>query len=174
MRAIGVISVQLGNCTDGFDSENNRVPSKTSHDPLQTHHNHWPTHIERLTDRTLHPLRQTWMQVCRYSRPWSKILSVGQLSRPQTRAGVCASKIPRSSRSFSAQLSDAQADLRRDLKYKSRTAATERHVVINAHGYPAGLFYVDRDRGFCNLRSEYASGVVGPNIDRNRHMGGKR
>ena len=174
MSAIGVISVQLGNCTDGFDAKNNRVPSKTSHDPLQAHHHHWPAHLERLTDRALHPLRQTWMQVRRYSRPWSKILSVGQLSRPQTRTGVCASKIPRSSRSFSAQLSDGQADLRRDLKYQSRTAATERQVLKNAHGYPAGLFYVDRNHSFCNPRSEYASGVVGRNIGRNRHMGGKR
>jgi hypothetical protein len=174
MRAIGVISVQLGNCTDGLSTKNNRVPSKTSHAPLQTHHHHWPTHLERLTDRTLHPLRQTWMQVRRYSRPWSKILSVGQLSWPQTRTGVCASKIPRSSRSFSPQLSDGQADLRRDLEYQSRTAASERHAVKNAHGYPAGLFYVDRDHGFCNLRSKYASGVVGRNIGRNRHMGGKR
>ena len=174
MSTIGVISVQLGNCTDGFDSKNSRLPSQTSHDPLQTHHLHWPTHIERLTDRTLHPLRQTWMQVRRYSRPWSKILSVGQLSRPQTRTGVRASKIPRSSRSFSAQLSEGKADLRRDLEYQSRTSASQRQVVINAHGYPAGLFYVDRDHGFCNLRSEYASGVVDRNIGRNRHMGGKR
>ncbi len=174
MSAIRVISVQLGNCTDGFDPENNRLPQKKSHDPLQTYHLHWPTHPEGLTDRTLHPLRQTWMQVRRYSRPWSKILSVGQLSWPQTRTGVCASKIPRSSRIFSAQLSEGKADLRRDLKYQSRTSATERHAVKNAHGYPAGLFYVDRDHGFCSLRSEYASGVVGRNIGRNRHMGGKR
>ncbi len=174
MSAIGVISVQLGNCTDGLDTKNNRLPSKTSHDPLQTYHLHWPTHPEGLTDRTLHPLRQTRMQVRRYSGPWSKILSVGQLSRPQTRTGVCASKTPRSSRSFSAQLSDGQADIRRDLKYQSRTAAPERHAVKNAHGYSAGLFYVNRDHGFCNLRSEYASGVVGRNIYRNRNMGGKR
>ena len=174
MSVIGVISVQLGNCTDGYDPKDNRGPSKTTHDPLQTHHQYWPRHLERLTDRTLHPLWQTWMQVRRYSRPWSKILSVGQLSRPQTRTGVCASKIPRSSRSFSAQLSDSQADLRRDLEYQSRTASSERQVVRNTYGYPAGLFYVDRDHGFCNLRSEYASGVVGRNIRRNRHMGGER
>ena len=174
MSAIGVESVQLGNCTDGSTANENIFPSKTTHDPLQTHHHHWSTHLERLTDRTLHPLRQTWVQVRRYSRPWSKILSVGQLSRPQTRTGVCTSKIPRSSRSFSAQLSDGQADLRRDLEHQSRTAASERQVIIDAHGYPAGLFYVDRDHGFCSLRSEYASGVVGRNIGRNRHMGGKR
>ena len=174
MSAIGVISVQLGNCTDGLAAKDNRVTSKTTHDPLQTHQHHWPSHLERLTDRTVYPLWQTWMQVRRYSRPWSQILSVGQLPWPQTRTGVCPSKIPRSSRSFSRQLSDGQADLRRDLEYQSRTTATERHVVKNTHGYPAGLFYVDRDHGFCNLRSEYASGVVGRNIGRNRHMGGKR
>ena len=174
MSVIGVVSVQLGNCTDGFTTNQNIFPSKTPHSPLQTHPHHRSAHLERLTDRTLHPLWQTWMQVRTYPRPWSQILSVGQLSGPQTRTRICASEVSASSRRFPHQLSDGQADLRRDLEYQSRTAATERQVVKNAHGYPTGLLYVVGNHCLCNLRSEYASGAVGRFIDSNRHMGGNR
>ena len=171
MSGIGVISVQFDNCTDGFAANENLFPSKTTHDPFQTHHCHWPTPLEGLAHQTLHPLWQTWMQVRRYPRPWSQILSVGQLSGPQTRTRICASEISPSSRGFTYQLSDGQTNLRRDFEYQSRAAATERYGVKNPHEYLAELFSVHRDRSFCNLRSEYASGIVGRTIGRNRHMG---
>lgn len=174
MSKIGVVSVQLGNCTDGFAASQNFFPAKTTNDPLQTHHHHRTAHLERLTDQTLHPLRQTWMQVCKYCRAWSQILSVSQLSRPQTRTGICASEIPSSSRGVSHQLSDGQANLRRALEYQSRAVATEKYAVRNTHGYPAEQLNVHRGRGVCNLRSEYASRIVGRTIGRNRHMGGAR
>ena len=174
MSVIGVISVQLGNCTDGFTTSENVFPSKTPHDPLQTHHHHRSAHLEGLTDRTLHPLWQTWMQVRKLPRPWSQILSVGQLSGSQTRARICASERSPASRGFARQLSDDQTDLRRDLEHQSRTAATQKRFVKNAHGYPTGLLYVVRNRCLCNLRSEYASAAVGRFIGRNRHMGGRR
>ena len=174
MKDIGLLSVQLGNCTDGFATNKNIFSSKTTDNPLQTRHYHRATHLERFFDRTIHPLWKTRMQVRGYPRPWSEILSIGQLSRSQTRTRICSAEIPRSSQGFSRQLPDGQTDLRGDLLYQSRTAATEREVVKNAHGYPAGLFYVDRDHGFCNLGSEYASGVVARSIGGNRHLGEER
>ena len=174
MSVSGVISVQLDNCTDRFTTNENIFPSKTTHDPFQTHHYLWSALLAGLAHRTLHPLWQTWMQVRRYPRPWSQILSVGQLSQPQTRTRICATEIPPASRGFTHQLSDGQTDPGRDLEYQSRTAATERNVVKNAHGYSAELLYVVRNHGFCNPGSEYASGVVGRTIGRNRYMGGKR
>jgi hypothetical protein len=174
MSEIGVVSVQLGNCTDGFAANKNIFPSKTTYNPLQTHYHHRSTSLEGLAHRTLHPLWQTWMQVHRYPRAWSQILSVGQLSWTQTRTRICTSEIPSSGRGVSQQLSDGQANLRRNLEYQSRAAATEKYAVRNTHGCPAELLNVDRDRGFCNLRSKYASGVAGRTIGRSRHMGGDR
>lgn len=174
MKDIELSSVQLGNCTDELATNKNIFSSKTTYNPLQTRHHHRATHPKRLFDRAIHPLWKTRMQVRRYFRPWSEILSVGQLPRSQTRTRICSTEIPRSRQGFSRQLSDGQTDLRRDLLYQSRTAATEREVVKNAHGYPAGLFYVDGDHGFCNLGSEYASGVAARSIGSNRHLGGER
>ena len=174
MSWIEVISVQLGNCTDGFTANENLFSSKTTHDPFQTHHYHRPTSLEGFAYQTLHPLWQTWMQVRQYSRPWSQILSVGQLSGSQTRTRICASEISPSSQGFTYQLSDDQTHLRRDFEYQSRAASTERYGIKNPHEYYVELFSVHRDRCFCNLRSEYASGIVGRTIGRNRHMGGKR
>ncbi len=174
MSLFGVISVQLGNGTDGFTTSESIFPSKTTHGPLQTHHHHRSAHLERLTDRTLYPLWQTRMQVRKYSRPWSQILSVGQLSGSQTSAGICASEGPSAGRGVTHQLSDDQADLRGNLEHQSRAAATQKRVVINAHGYRTGLLCFLRNHCLCNLRSEYASAAVHRFIGRNRHMGGRR
>ena len=174
MSVFGVISVQLGNCTDGFATNKNIFSSKTTHGPLQAHHHHRSALLERLTDRTLHPLWQTRMQVRKHSRPWSQILSVGQLSGSQTRTRIRPSERSSKSRGITHQLSDDQADLRRDLKHQPRAAATQKRVVKNAYEYRTGLSYVLRNHCFCNLRSEYASATVGRFIGRSRHMGGNR
>ena len=174
MSLYRVISVQLGNCTDEFATNQNIFPSKTAHGPLQTNYLYRSTHLEGLADRALHPLWQTRMQMRKYSRARPQILFVGQLHGSQTRTGICASEGPSTGRRVTHQLSDDQADLRRNIEHQSRTAATQKRVVIHAHGYRSGLLYVVRNRCLCNPRSEYASAAVGRFIGRNRHMGGNR
>ena len=174
MSRIVIESVQLDNCTDEPTGNENIFPSKTTHDPLQAHHRHRSTPREGLVDQTLHTLWQTRMQVRRYPRPWSQVLSVGQLSRPQTGTGICASEISRSTRGVSQQLSDGQADSRRDLEHQSRTATTENYGVKTSHGYLIGLLYVVRNHRLRDHRSEHASTVVGRTVGRNRHMGGEQ
>ena len=169
-----VISVQLGNCTDGFATNQNIFPSKTTHGPLQTNYRYRSAHLEGLADRAVHPLWQTRMQMRKYSRARAQILFVGQLPGSQTRTGICASEGPSAGRGITHQLSDGQADLRRNIEHQSRTSATQKRVVINAYGYHTRLLYVFRNRSLCNLRSEYASAAVGRFIGRNRHMGGNR
>ncbi len=174
MSLVRVESVQVGNCTDGFTTNQNIFPSKTTHSPLQTNYHYRSTHIEGLTDRTLHPLRKTRVQVRKYSRARSQILFVGQLPRSQTRTGICASERSSAGRGFFQQLPNDQADLGGNIEHQSRTAATQKRVVINAYGYRIRLLYVLRNCCLCNLRSEYASAAVGRFIGRNRHMGGNR
>jgi len=169
-----VISVQLGNCTDGFTTNKSIFPSKTTHDPFQTHHYHRSAHLEGFTYRTLYPLWQTRMQVRKYSRPWPQILSVGQLSGSQTRTRICSSEGPPASRGVTHQFSDDQADPRRDLEHQSRTAAPQKRVLKNTYGYRTGLLCFLRNHCLCNLRSKYASAAIGRFIGRNRHMGGRR
>ena len=174
MSLYRVISVQLGNCTDEFATNQNIFPSKTTHDPLQTNYLYRTAHLEGLADRALHPLWQTRMQMRKYSRARPQILFVGQLPGSQTRTGICASEGPSTGRRVTHQLSDDQADLRGNIEYQSRTAATQKRVVINAHGYRSRLLYAVRNRSLCSLRSEYASAAIGRFIDSNRHMGGNR
>ncbi len=174
MSTFRVISVQLGNCTDEFTTSKSIFSSKTTHGDFQTNYHHRSAYLEGLTDRTLHPMWQTRMQMRKYSRTRSQILFVGQLSGSQTRAGICASEGSPARRGVTHQLSDGQTDLRRDLEHQSRTATTQKRVVINAHGYRIRLLYVLPNNCLCNLRSKYASAAVGRFIGRSRHLGGNR
>ena len=174
MSIFEVESVQLYGRTDRSTHKDNHLPSQTTHDPFQADYLHWPTHLERLLDRTVHPLWETRMQMRRYRRPWSQILSVGQLSGTQARTRVCVAEIPRAGQGLSGQLSEDQTHVRRDFQYQSRTVATKRQVVKNKNGHPTGGFHFKRDRGFRNHRGKYASIVGRRSAEGDRHLGGIR
>ena len=174
MSEVEVESVQLYNSTDEFTGKISFLPSQATHNSLQAHHSHWPTHFERIAHRAVHQMWKTRMQLRKYSRPWSQILSLGQLSRPQTRTGVCSAGISGSGQGISRQLSESQTDIRRDFLHQSRTAKTEKTVVKNENGHSAGLRHIDRDHGFRNHRGQYASSSGRGSAEGYRHMGGKR
>ena len=174
MRGIGIESVQLYNYTDEYIPEDNSIPSKTSHSSCKTNRGDRFTNPARLFNRTLHSLWEARLQVRRNSRPWSQILSFGQLSRPQARAGLCTAKVPEAGNPICSQLPEGKTNLRGDLQHQSRTLTAERKIVKESDGYLRNSLDSHRYHCFSNLGSQYAPELHGRSVRTDRFMGGER
>jgi hypothetical protein len=88
----------------------------------------------RLSHRTTQTMWQARMQVCRRSRAWPKVLSVGKLSRTAAANGLCATGCLRSNSGVSCQLSPEPRDSGNDLRDQSRTSTPPRGALERHHG----------------------------------------
>ena len=174
MIRIGILSVQLYNYTDGYDTENNSIPPKTSHTSCEKNRVDRFADREGLIDRTLYSMWEAGLQVCRNSRSRSQILSVGQLSRPQARAGLHTTGVPETGNPICSQLSEGKTNLRGDLQHQSRAPKTERKNVKEPDGYPRRSVDPLRCPRFSNPGSQYAPELHGRSIRKDRFMGGER
>jgi hypothetical protein len=174
MRGIEVKSEQLYNCSDGHKKENDSIPSKTSHTSCQKNHSNRFSGSEGFFDRTLYSMWETGMQVRRYSRSRSQILSFGQLSRPQARAGLCTTRAPETGNRICNQLPEGKTNLGGDLQHQSRTLTAERKIVKDSDGYPRCSLDSHRYRCFSNFGSQYAAELFCRSVSRDRFMGGER
>jgi hypothetical protein len=82
-----------------------------------------------LAHRALQALRQTWMQVCRWSRPWPQVLSIGELSRLPPPNGLRATSRSGRRRRALGKLSPGPRDHRGDLRDQPRTVASSRSAI---------------------------------------------
>jgi hypothetical protein len=89
-----------------------------------------------LAHRALQALRQTWLQMCRRSRPWSQVLPVGELSRPPATNGLRAARRLRRRHRAPGERSPGSRDHRGDLRDQPRTIAPPRGALRGA-GEPA-------------------------------------
>lgn len=86
-------------------------------------------HPAWLPHRTLQTLWQARMQVCRWSRSWSQILSFGKLPGPAAANGLCATGTLRADFRVPGQLPASSRAFRTDLRDQPRTSAPKRSVV---------------------------------------------
>src|SRR6516165_1885302 len=77
----------------------------------------------RLADRALQTLWQARLQMRRGPRPWSQVLSVGELSGSAATNGLCPAGVARSNRRVHCQLPPSPRDFRSDLRDQPRAAA---------------------------------------------------
>jgi hypothetical protein len=174
MIRISILSVQLYNYTDGHRKENDSIPSKTSHTSCQKNRTNRFSDSEGLFDRTLYSMWKAGMQMRRYSRSRSQILSFGQLSRPQARAVLCATRVPETGNRICSQLPEGKKDLRGDLQHQSRALKTERKNVKEPDGYPRRSVDPLRYPRFSNRGSQYAPELYSRSFRRDRFMGGDK
>jgi hypothetical protein len=94
-----------------------------------------PSEIDsaRLPDRALQTLRQAGMQVCRWARTWTEVLSVGKLSRPAAANGLRAAGSLWANSGVSRQLSQKPRDSGNDLRDQSGTSAPPRGALERHH-----------------------------------------
>jgi hypothetical protein len=135
MRRLGIESVQLFNFTDGCIPEDILIPTKTPRTSCQTNRGDRFSNPARFFNRTLHSLWKTRLQVRGNCRAWSQIFFIGQLSWPQTRAGLCTAKVPETGEPVCSQLPEGKTNLRGDLQHQSGTLTTERKVVTLYNEY---------------------------------------
>ena len=127
---IALLSDQLYTWSDGY-SERTRI--RTAKAPQRSCPPTASAEINsaRLPDRTIQTLWQARMQVCRRSRAWPEVLSVGKLSRPAAANGLRATGYLRPNSGISCQLSPEPRDSGNDLRDQSGTSAPrgaiERH-----------------------------------------------
>ena len=91
-----------------------------------------------LSNRAIQAMRQAGMQMCRWSRAWAQVLSVGELSRPAPADGLRAPGGLRASFGVSCQLSAYARDSGRDLRDQPRVAAPTRGALRTCHA-PTGF-----------------------------------
>ena len=174
----GIIeSVQLYNGTDnGLIHKNYTLSSQKTYYPGETDLRDRFTNLTRLHDRTIYPLRKARMQMRTRSRTWAKILPLGQLSWPSTRARLRAPEVSETSKAVYSQLSGGETTLRGNQFHQPGTFATKRKTVTaeEPNGYPRRT--TDNHR-YCSFR--YPGGQYAPigsdwSVRRNRITGGER
>ena len=92
--------------------------------------------VARLAHRALQALRQTWLQVCRWPRPWPQVLLVGEFSRRSTANELRAASRSCRRRRASGKLPPGSRNHRRGLRDQPRTAAPPR-VALRKPSEPA-------------------------------------
>ena len=129
---IALLSDQLYTWSDGY-SERTRI--RTAKAPQRSCPPTASAEINsaRLPDRTIQTLWQARMQVCRRSRAWPEVLSVGKLSRPAAANGLRATGYLRPNSGISCQLSPEPRDSGNDLRDQSRTSTPPRGALERHH-----------------------------------------
>jgi hypothetical protein len=128
-----------------------------------------------LSHRALQTLRQARMQVCRWPRSWSQVLSFGELPGPAAANGLCAAGVLRTDHRVAGQLSASSRALRTNLRDQSRTLTSPRGALNDPYEHrtlrpsrPAGYRV-----GRCDPR-QYARSVAHQGAAFLQHCGGSR
>jgi len=93
-------------------------------------------HPAWLSHRALQTLWQAGMQVCRWSRSWSQVLSFGELPGPAAADGLCATGTLRADLRVPGQLPASSRAFRTDLRDQPRTVTPPRGAleILYEHG----------------------------------------
>jgi hypothetical protein len=129
----------------------------------------------RFPHRALQTLWQARMQVCRWSRSWSQVLSFGELPGPAAANGLCAAGVLRADQRVAGQLSASSRALRTDLRDQSRTLTSPRGALNDP--YEHRTLRPSRTAGYrvgrCAPR-QYARSVAHQGPAFLQHCGGSR
>ena len=87
----------------------------------------------RFSYRAVQTMRQAGLQMRRWPRPWTQILSIGQLSGVAAANGLCTAGILRANRGVPVELPPSSRDLRNHLRDQPRTASPSRGALKDCH-----------------------------------------
>lgn len=135
-----------------------------------------PTPVDpaRLFDRALQALWQAGVQVRRWSRPRTQVLSFREPSAFTATNGLCAAGVSRSDFRVPRQLSPNPRDLRSDLGNQSRTAAPAGDSLRNRHERTRFGPYLDRCWIGRRAPGQYGRSLVGCEPSRLDQCGGSQ
>ena len=152
----GILSDQFYTWSDEYTHGTRCCTSQTPQCPC-TSVAPTPIHPAWLPDRAIQAMRQARMQMCRWSRAWTQILSVGELSGPAAADGLRAQGDLWAGVGVSRQLSTDPRDSGRDLRDQPRVAASSRGALKRLHeriaSYPT---WSDRCGSWRRASGQYA------------------
>jgi hypothetical protein len=123
--------------------------------------------------RALQTLWQARLQMCRRSRSWPQILSVGKLSRPASANGLRPARVLRAGERVTGQLPPRSPDPGGDLRDQPRTPTTSRETLRDRHERSA-VIPPRADRSGTGRRAprQYARQLARPRPQRDPQRGG--
>jgi hypothetical protein len=152
----GILSDQFYTWSDEYSHGTRCCTSQTPQCPC-TSVAPTPIHPAWFPDRAIQAMRQARMQMCRWSRAWTQILSVGELSGPAAADGLRAPGDLWAGVGVSRQLSTDPRDSGRDLRDQPRVAASSRGALKRLHeqmaNYPT---WSDRCGSWRRASGQYA------------------
>jgi hypothetical protein len=127
-----------------------------------------------LPHRALQTLWQARMQMCRWSRSWSQVLSLGELSRPAPTNGLRPARVLRAGERVPRQLPPRSPDLRGDLRDQPRAPTPSREALKDRHERSAASPpHADRSGTGRRAPRQYACQLARPRSQLDRQRGGQ-
>jgi hypothetical protein len=170
----GILSDQLFKWSDGYTNRTSCCPTETPQCPCASDaaRSIYPA---RLFNREIQAMRQAGMQMCRWARSWSEVLSFGELSGPAAPDGLRASRGLWASFGVSRQLSSDTRDSGRDLRDQPRVVASARGTLTRQYEPLASrLSTNDRRAGWLGSSGQYAGRLARRKPDEFIYCGGRR
>ena len=129
----------------------------------------------RLFNREIQAMRQAGMQMCRWSRTWTQVLSFGELSGPAAADGLRAPRGLWASFGVSRQLSADARDSGRDLRDQPRVVASARGTLTRQYEPLASRPSITgRRAGWLGSSGQYAGRLARRKPDESIYCGGRR
>lgn len=131
MKSNSVISDQSYKWSDIYETKIYSYSTSKEKDPF-TKDSTLRSYFAWFFNRALQALWQAWMQVCRWPRPWSKVLPISKQTRQQTSDGLCSTRFKAKSRRILGKLSKDKDHFRRALRYQSRAFTPKGEVLARS------------------------------------------
>lgn len=163
---------QLYDCTDRSKRQITQLFAQKTERTPRTDQSYRLTDPKRFSHRALYPLWKSKLQVCRWKRTWTEILSVCKSSGAKARTALCPARLSGKGKGISEQLSDITSAFGRNLQHKPGNLKAERKNVKGCYGYHWKSFNPHRPRNGRNIGFKYAPGLVSDRTGRNLSDGG--
>lgn len=128
MKLNNVKSDQLYKWSDIYERQiNHHSTSKTEDSFAQA--SIFRGYCSRLFNRAIQALWEAWMQMCRWTRPWPKVLSVGKQAWQHATDGLCPTAFKGKGRRVPGKSSQNKGNFRRALRNQPRAITTKGKVL---------------------------------------------
>lgn len=124
MTLVALSSDQLYNWSAYDEKEDKRCSAAPQKYSFYSCHEAWGIDSQRIAYRALQALWKVRLQMCRWTRAWTKVLSIYKSTGQNTRNGLRPYRTPRQGEETSQKLLLSPRVTRGDLCNQSRTAAS--------------------------------------------------
>lgn len=154
-------SDELINYSDNYDSQKKQLISSEKAKSTPAYPSPSRSHSPGIPNRTVQALWETRVQVCPWSRPWTKVLPLCQQIRSSTGDRLRSPTLSGAGERISRQFAQNTGDSGRDLFNQPRAAAPQRAIISRkqqTRGQRAGFGSL-RNQRYWHLCCQYAKRI---------------